>query len=402
MAAGGELAGLRVNPGRAAIVSEESLENWKARCQKLHMGKHLSFFCRPFRTKPSAVQWEGLMQAMITLRRREGLDLVVIDPLAAFLPGDNENTAAVVLRTLQPLRDLTAVGLSVLLLHHPRKGATALGQAARGSGALPSHVDILLEMHWNQNPQNEDRRRRLHAFSRHDQTRRHAVIELAADGADYTMTALLPGMETTETWDALFLVLGDANEPLTQKKIRQAWPDDFARPDRSTIVRLLGRGLEENRIRRKGTGRKNDPYRYWMPEAEDRFNPGPNATPEQKARYNLHWQKTVWEAAGLDSSRITLEQFTPKNEPDPEPEPAVATQGPTPEPEPAAQESKATPDPEPPPVPAAPAMPIMPPSPTEYTPVKTAPLPPGIMRPPPPVDEAAVARERLRLRRWPV
>jgi hypothetical protein len=49
-----------------------------------------------------------------------------------------------------------------------------------------------------------------------------------------------------------------------------------------------------------------------------------------------------------------------------------------------------------------PAMPLMPPAPTEYIPVETAPLPPGVFRPPPPVDEAAVAMERLSLRHWPV
>jgi hypothetical protein len=36
--------------------------------------------------------------------------------------------------------------MSVLLVHHPRKGKTLAGQAARGSGALPSFVDILIEM----------------------------------------------------------------------------------------------------------------------------------------------------------------------------------------------------------------------------------------------------------------
>jgi hypothetical protein len=39
-----------------------------------------------------------------------------------------------------------------------------------------------------------------------------------------------------------------------------------------------------------------------MPEVEDRFNPGPYATPEQNARYHLHWQKKLWEASGLDST----------------------------------------------------------------------------------------------------
>jgi hypothetical protein len=239
-------------------------------------------------------------------------------------------------------------------------------------------------------------------FSRHDETRRHAVIELTADGTDYIMTTLLPGMESTETWDAMFLVLSDANEPMTQREIRRAWPDDFARPDRSTIVRHLGRALEENRIRRKGTGRKNDPYKYWAPEVEDGFNPPADPPPEQHARHGLYWQKKMWGALGIDTSGLTLEQFMPKKKPAAEPTSPLAVRPPrTAEPVPwptAEPESppQATIPPELPPV--VPAPPIMPPSPTEYIPVETAPLPPLLLRPPPPVDEAALEAERIRLR----
>jgi len=41
MEQGGQLAGLNVAKGRAAIISEEGPENWDARCRQLQMGKHL-------------------------------------------------------------------------------------------------------------------------------------------------------------------------------------------------------------------------------------------------------------------------------------------------------------------------------------------------------------------------
>ena len=53
---------------------------------------------------------------------------------------------------------------------HPRKGASPAGQAARGSGALAAFVDVLVEMYWYGEPQTSDRRRRLLAFSRHEET----------------------------------------------------------------------------------------------------------------------------------------------------------------------------------------------------------------------------------------
>src|SRR5262249_11305358 len=148
---------------------------WAVRCRKLLIGNHVSLFCRPFRAKPTMVEWRGLIDAMLDIRRREGLDLLVIDPLAVFLPGSSENLAGIMTESLLPLRYLTDRGMAVLLVHHPRKGATLAGQASRGSGALVSHVDILIEMHWYGKPDEDDRRRWLRAYSRHEETRRHLV-----------------------------------------------------------------------------------------------------------------------------------------------------------------------------------------------------------------------------------
>src|SRR5438105_1617023 len=53
---GGQLAGLPVDTGRAAIISEEDAGNWDVRCRKLRMGNHLSLFCRPFASKPTMAE----------------------------------------------------------------------------------------------------------------------------------------------------------------------------------------------------------------------------------------------------------------------------------------------------------------------------------------------------------
>jgi hypothetical protein len=74
------------------------------------------------------------------------------------------------LRTLLPLQELTRLGISVLLSHHPRKGLIVPGQVARGSGALLAFVDIILEMQAVAHRNPHDRRRRLRAWSRHDAT----------------------------------------------------------------------------------------------------------------------------------------------------------------------------------------------------------------------------------------
>lgn len=74
------------------------------------------------------------------------------------LQGGSENVADSLLAFLLTLQDLTRLGISVWILHHPRKGEIRSGQAARGSGVLGG-VDILLEMGWYGQTTEPDRRR---------------------------------------------------------------------------------------------------------------------------------------------------------------------------------------------------------------------------------------------------
>src|SRR5207244_6739697 len=74
-----------------------------------------------------------------------------------------------------------------LLLHHPRKGAAIGGQWSRGTGALPAVVDFLVEMHWSGRAASENRRRRLEAWSRHEETPRRVLVDLNDAGTDYAV-----------------------------------------------------------------------------------------------------------------------------------------------------------------------------------------------------------------------
>jgi archaellum biogenesis ATPase FlaH len=66
-----------------------------------------------------------LLDHLLDMRQRRGINLLVIDPLAPFLPTRNENAAAGMLDALAPLQRLAARGMAVLLAHHPRKGEPA-------------------------------------------------------------------------------------------------------------------------------------------------------------------------------------------------------------------------------------------------------------------------------------
>src|SRR5437870_3377500 len=137
------------------------------------------------------------------------LTLVVIDPLAAFLPGRDENNAAAILAALLPLRRLTAAGIAVLLLHHTRKAAGRDGLLSRGSGALGSHADVLIEMSWCGTAA-ADRRRRLRAFARFTETPAERLIELNVDGTDYVSLGDADDVAFAHDWPGVLMVLTQA------------------------------------------------------------------------------------------------------------------------------------------------------------------------------------------------
>jgi hypothetical protein len=274
--AGGTLAGQPVRPGRAAVVTEESTAHWQARRQHLVLAEQVCFLCRPFRTKPSPEQWHQLLGHLLALDHAHDLDLIVLDPLSAFLPGRGENHAGTMLETLLPLQRLTERGLCVLLLHHPSKDEAALGLSARGSGALAGFADILLELRRRRGAPAGDRRRQLVGLSRHPETPPVQVLELNADGTDYACVAEEePDDDFSAGWWPIRLVLEDASGKLTRAQLLEQWPPDFPRPSAVTLWRWLTRASAEGRVRTSGTGRSSDPFRYWLAEKEESFRADP-------------------------------------------------------------------------------------------------------------------------------
>jgi hypothetical protein len=269
MRAGGLLGGRMLQPGRAVVVSEESPAQWQLRDDKLSFGDHLTWLCRPFRGKPNMADWLGLIGRLVTLRETEGLDLVVIDPLASFLPGRDENTAALMLETMVPLQRLTAMDVSVLIAHHPRKKPGAAGMAARGSGALSGFVDINMEMERFDPSDDLDRRRRIRAYSRFEQTPMHAILELNEAGTDYVHLGDFAQAELGEGWERLRRMLEGAPCKLRREEILDDWPaDDLPRPGDTSLRRWLEKALADGRVAREGSGNKNDPHLYWLPGKE--------------------------------------------------------------------------------------------------------------------------------------
>jgi hypothetical protein len=262
---GTPLLDLAVRPGLTAVVTEEPAALWRPRCRKLGIGPNVCFFHRPFAARPTPAEFAALLAHLLDLKTRRGIDLVVFDPLARFLPIRCENSAEAMQEALEPLRRLTNQGLATLLCHHPSKGHCTPGQAARGSGALPAFADILLELHPFVIGVPADRRRLLFGFSRHEETPPGLLIELNPDGTAYRILPEERSGDFPDYWPLLQMVLSEAPCPLTRAQIRDLWGDDPPRPPMRTLWTWLNTACAENLVARSGTGRANDPFRYWLP-----------------------------------------------------------------------------------------------------------------------------------------
>jgi hypothetical protein len=269
---GGTLAGLAVQPGKTLVVTEEAPALWADRARRLDFGGQVCFLSRPFSHIPDQREWQALVDRIGELSDQHGIDLVAFDPLAPYLR--NENTPRGIYETLLPLTALTRRGLATLLCHHPGKGARPIGQAARGSGALPGHADIVIEMrHPGGNP--FTRKRRFLGLSRFAETPRRLLLELDAEGNDYLPVPEDKNDPTGRQWETLLLVLEDAPQKLTRQDILAEWPPDFLRPERVTLWRWLDRAVANNQILCEGSGRKADPFRYWLPQREEVWKQDP-------------------------------------------------------------------------------------------------------------------------------
>jgi hypothetical protein len=219
---------------------------------------------------------------MEALHRQEALDLIVLDALAALLPGHAETCAPKMLDCLLPLQALANQGPALWLPHHPAKGKRDDGQTARGSGALTGFADIVMEMSCFRRARSRDRRRRICAYSRYAQTPRHLIVELNAEGTDYLVRTDADGSPLVQPWPEMHCVLARTTDKLTQQQILERWPVEGDAPDRTTLSRWLKRATQQRMVCCAGSGYRGDPFLYWLPGREALLWPGDHASEEEK------------------------------------------------------------------------------------------------------------------------
>ena len=249
-------------PARAWVLSEESESHWAERLRIMPIGSHARLLSRPFRGRPTPDDWRDLIDGAVEEAAAGRLDLVVVDPLASFLPGRCESDAASLLEALRPLHRLTAAGMAVLLLHHPRKKKSEAGCSARGSGALLGFVDTSVELTRYSTMESDGYRRLLVTQSRRLDGPDRLAYEWAPATGGFAVTADPRERQFEENWLMVYAILERHTAALTYKEIAEYWPDDTAKPGMSTLYNWLNLAAARKLVQKEGRGTKSEPWRY--------------------------------------------------------------------------------------------------------------------------------------------
>ena len=262
---GGAFAGSTLKPTRVAVLSEEPASLWDKRHQNLHFDEaNIRFAPRPFCGHPSRAQWTDTILQLA----EERYGVVVLDPLAKFVPGELENRPTLITSVLEELHVLTEQGTAVLMNVHPSKGRERGDFDVRGTGAIAAFADILVKFDRPRHHVDGERIRRLQIESRIDDSETR-LLELSADASDYAVVPEEPDAGSFASgWPVLKAMLEDARRAPTLRVLLDTWLEDFDKPSRSTLNRWLERGVKEGLVVRVGSGRHHDAFRYGLPGQE--------------------------------------------------------------------------------------------------------------------------------------
>jgi AAA domain len=256
-------------PAKVWIVSEESILQWQRRLQDRRIGPHVQLLARPFAGKPTHQQWHDLIATACEALQRGQCDLLVIDPLASFLPGYVENDANRLIETLQPLHEFTSAGGTVLLLHHPKKDRAEDGKLARGSGALLGFVDVSMELTCPSKHPAECTVRKLAVRSRRSLSTTELRYTWEEGSNEFAVYHEHSPTILQLHWNALERVLNEHLGEISLEMIQRSWPEDTPVPSRSRLYELLKSAVEKKRIVRTGRGTRSDPYQYRLRKKSD-------------------------------------------------------------------------------------------------------------------------------------
>lgn len=251
---GSQFAGQVTNASKILILSEESEAMWARRREELNLEIDCWITSRPIKKRLNYDEWINLLKKSADFCKENDIDLLVVDTLSGFWNVTDENNAAFVNSALLPINELLGKNIAVLLIHHFRKSGGSEGVATRGSGALGSYADILIEFSRldGQNP--NDKQRQLRNFSRFEETPTEVVIEMV-DGEYVTRGTRAEVSKEARAKKVLLILTKDKSGGLTVSEISDEWDTEELgnKPTKRTIRNYIESLLTDGRVNQTGT-----------------------------------------------------------------------------------------------------------------------------------------------------
>ena len=211
-----------------------------------------------FRHDARGFDWPDVVHAATKKCKECGASVLIVDTFPPFveLDGDKENNSGDILKALDPLQAAAAQGVGVVVVRHERKRGGSVSVAGRGSSAFTAAMDIVMSIRraeGNARPTI----RQVRAVSRFDATPDSLFIDLTDAG--YVSLGDSAAVAVSEAEQAIWDTLPNAEkEALTVDEL-------ITRSGkRRTTAQEALKGLTHSGIETTVSGKKKDPYRYWI------------------------------------------------------------------------------------------------------------------------------------------
>jgi len=246
MQSGAKFAGQNTRSCQVLYLSEERETQWVQRRDDKDISLPVHILCNPLKQKLKPHEWVAWVGKAAEYCVANQIELVVIDTMTTFSSVTDENDSAQVNATLLPLNYFREKNIAVLLIHHFRKSGGGEGTASRGSGALMSYVDVILEFSRLEPEDVNNTQRKLVGLSRFDETPGEVILDY--DGSAYSAEVIASSREAkkhNKSKKLFDLVSGLVKreaipELFTSMDVWESWDDSLGkRPTERTVRSYL-------------------------------------------------------------------------------------------------------------------------------------------------------------------
>jgi Bifunctional DNA primase/polymerase, N-terminal/AAA domain/Primase C terminal 1 (PriCT-1) len=270
----GEFLGLPVRDAGVLLITEEPPITVEEKVERFGIDES-RIFVLPKRRTRGALKWKRIVaEAARFCDAHPEVELVVVDTIDKFADIDakrSESDTGVIRETVEPLYDLLALGVAVVLVSHQRKEEGSFGLRVRGGTALTGSVDIIVEVErLAKSAKAPTGARVLKIVSRFGDAPEEIAVEL--EGDSWTASGSLRA--AVRRWKRERILELLSTVPATLEEIHGRTGEELSQ---RSLRRRLDELVTDGLVELGGEGVKGDPYRWALSQAGREFVTDPES-----------------------------------------------------------------------------------------------------------------------------